>query len=701
MKMNEKIKPNHLSRKAIIYVRQSSQFQVQNNLESQRLQYNMKIKIEDLGWNNIEIIDDDLGQSASGTVQRTGFERMVSEVCMGSIGAIVARELSRFARNSREWQHLIEVCRVVDTILIDHDSVYDSRNSNDRLLLGLKGSLNEYELDLLRLRSLEARKAKAKRGELVVSVPVGFLKNKDLIEKDPDLRIQKAIQLVFSKFLELGSVRQTLYWFIDNEVKVPTRRLGQQVEWKRPIYTNIIGILKNPIYAGIYAYGKTKVHNVYGDGQLKKKLKSVSMNDWPVVIEDHHEGHITKEIYYRIQEMITGNSLHGSKNGKGAVRSGSALLTGLIRCKRCGRKLSVCYTGRDRNSLRYTCMRGYLDSGESKCIEFSGSSVDFAIDNEIMKILKPAGIQAAQMAWRKVQKEHNHVLDSFDLELQQARYTAQRIWKQYDQTDPENRLVAAELEKRWNDSLEQVKIVEQRIKSEKEKQETVQKPEQQEILALSSKLKTIWNHSSTDIKLKKRIIRTLIEEIITDIDPEFGFITITIHWKGGIHSELQVRRRKRGFNGQATSEKVVEVIKELVKVCSDEVLAGILNRHGYRTGHDNRWNKEKVKSCRLKRKIPKCTPEKKYELGWMNLTEATKYLGVSGPPLCKAVERGELKGSHPLPDGPWIFNKHDLDTPEVTDLVKNIKARRRKTPVKHNTDQLTLFAAKECSGGVL
>ena len=249
MKMNEKIKPNHLSRKAIIYVRQSSQFQVQNNLESQRLQYNMKIKIEDLGWNNIEIIDDDLGQSASGTVQRTGFERMVSEVCMGSIGAIVARELSRFARNSREWQHLIEVCRVVDTILIDHDSVYDSRNSNDRLLLGLKGSLNEYELDLLRLRSLEARKAKAKRGELVVSVPVGFLKNKDLIEKDPDLRIQKAIQLVFSKFLELGSVRQTLYWFIDNEVKVPTRRLGQQVEWKRPIYTNIIGILKNLIYS--------------------------------------------------------------------------------------------------------------------------------------------------------------------------------------------------------------------------------------------------------------------------------------------------------------------------------------------------------------------------------------------------------------------------------------------------------------------
>ena len=699
--MTDKIKPNHLSKKAIVYVRQSSHFQVQNNTESRRLQYNMKKRLEDLGWFNIEIIDDDLGQSASGTVLRTGFERMVSEVCMGLIGGIAARELSRFARNSGEWQHLIEVCRVVDTILIDHDSIYDSRNSNDRLLLGLKGSLNEYELDLLRLRSQEARKSKAERGELIVSVPAGYLKSEGRIEKDPDLRVSEAIQLVFAKFLELGSVRQTLYWFIYNGVKIPVRFQGQSLTWKRPVYPNIIGILKNPIYAGIYAYGRTKARQTYEEGQIKKVIKSVPMEDWTALIEDHHEGHISKETYYRIQNMIAENSLHGSKNGKGAVKRGGALLAGIIRCKRCGKKLAVSYTGRNKDSLRYSCRRGYLDNGEAKCIEFSGSAVDFAVVEEILKVIKPAGIDAAQKAWEEYQKENDHVIKSLELEFQQARYNSQRIWKQYNLTDPENRLVAAELEKRWNDSLENVKTIEQRIQSEKERQKTVYRPEKGEVLALSSKVKTVWNNSSTDIKLKKRIIRTLIEEVVVGVDSESGIIHIVVHWKGGIHSELQVRRRKRGFNGQATSEEAAQVIKELVKICSDEFIAGALNKNGYRTGHNNRWNKERVKNFRLKRKIPKCTPERKAELGWMNLSETAKYLGVSGLPLRKAVERGVLNGSHPLPDGPWIFNKRDLDTPEVAKLIDSIKGRGRKASAKQNADQLNLFTTKRCSGRVL
>lgn len=220
--MSEKIKPVHLSRQAILYIRQSSQFQVNYYQESKKLQYGMKARLKQMGWQDIEVVDDDLGISASGTEERCGFERMVAQVCMGKIGAVAARELSRFARNSREWQQLIEVCRVVDTILIDHDSVYDPRNSNDRLLLGLKGSLNEYELDLLRLRSQEARKEKARRGELLVSVPIGYIKGNGSIEKTPDLRIQKAINLVFEKFLELGSVRQTTHWFVHNDVKMPS-----------------------------------------------------------------------------------------------------------------------------------------------------------------------------------------------------------------------------------------------------------------------------------------------------------------------------------------------------------------------------------------------------------------------------------------------------------------------------------------------
>ena len=240
-----------------------------------------------MGWQNIEVIDDDLGISASGSEQRGGFERMVAQVCMGEIGAVVARELSRFARNSREWQQLIEVCRVVDTILIDHDSVYDPRNSNDRLLLGLKGSLNEYELDLLRLRSQEARKEKARRGELFVSVPIGYIKSNGSMEKTPDLRIQKAVDLVFEKFLELGSVRQTMYWFVNNDIKMPSNWLSDKVEWKLPGYSTIMKVLKNPVYAGIYSYGKTQLQKVFENGRLRKKSKTLPMKDWQVYIDPH------------------------------------------------------------------------------------------------------------------------------------------------------------------------------------------------------------------------------------------------------------------------------------------------------------------------------------------------------------------------------------------------------------------------------
>ncbi len=272
--MNEKVKAHHLSRKAILHIRQSSTYQVHHNQESRRLQYAMADRIRELGWTDVEVIDEDLGQSASGPVTRTGFERMVADVCMGNVGAVAAREVSRFARNSKEWQQLVEVCRVVDMLLIDQDSIYCPRGSNDRLLLGLKGSMNEYELDLLRQRSLEARYEKAKRGELIVSVPIGFLKTEiGTIEKDPDQRLQETIGLVFKKFSELQSARQTLMWFLEHDLKVPTRRYGAEVTWKRPKYASIYHILTNPVYGGAYAYGKTKPKIDYADGISRKSVQ--------------------------------------------------------------------------------------------------------------------------------------------------------------------------------------------------------------------------------------------------------------------------------------------------------------------------------------------------------------------------------------------------------------------------------------------
>jgi DNA invertase Pin-like site-specific DNA recombinase len=691
--MSEKIKPVHLSRKAILYIRQSSQFQVNYYQESKKLQYGMKARLEQMGWQDIEVIDDDLGISASGAEERGGFERMVAQVCMGQIGTVAARELSRFARNSREWQQLIEVCRVVDTILIDHDSVYDPRNSNDRLLLGLKGSLNEYELDLLRLRSWEARKEKARRGELLVSVPVGYVNHNGFIEKTPDLRIQKAVELVFEKFLELGSVRQTTHWFVNNDVKMPSTWLTEKVDWKLPGYSIIVKILKNPVYAGIYAYGKTQVQQVFEEGRLRKQSKLLPMKDWQVFIEDHHEAYVSKERFFRIQAMITENAQN--ETSKGAAKKGASLLTGLLRCKRCGRKLVVSYVGRQKNVLRYVCQRGYLDAGQPKCISFNGNDVDAAVANEILKVIKPSAIDASYQAWDDYCRREDEIVASLQLELQQAQYDSRRAWKQYDATDPENRLVASELEKRWNSSLEKIRNLEQKIEQERLRRKTTAMPNKEEFLSLSKDIPLIWDHPETDVTLKKRILRTLIEEVLVDVDSEKGLIEVVIHWKGGIHSELQVRRRKKGRNNLATSDNVADIIKELAKVCSDDMIANNMNRNGYKTGFNNRWNQERVTSFRAKRKIPKCTAESKTEGGWMNLSEASVFLGITNLPLRKAVEKGQLKAIHPLPDGPWIFNRMDLDTQDARMVVEAIK-NRRKMAAKRYDGELSLFNSSTC-----
>jgi DNA invertase Pin-like site-specific DNA recombinase len=672
--MSEKIKPHHIGRKAILYVRQSSTFQVQNNLESQKLQYAMRDRLCSLGWCDIEVIDEDLGRSASGTVTRAGFERMVAEVCLGQVGAVAAREVSRFARNSREWQKLVEVCRVVDTLLIDQEMVYTPRQSNDRLLLGLKGSLNEYELDLLRQRSVEARREKAKRGELIVASPAGYIKGEDRLEKDPDLRVQERVLLVFSKFVELGSARQTLLWFLEHGLQVPVSAPRDQVVWRRPRYTTIYKMLTNPVYAGAYAYGRTEHSVQYEQGEARRRSRRKPRGQWWALIRDTHEGYISWKQFEEIEHMMI-NNVHVSDRS-GTAKRGLALLAGLLRCRRCGRKVMVAYTGKEPYVLRYVCHRSALDNGEPPCITFAGLGLDEAISHELMAVLEPAAINAAALAAEQATVQQEEIISVLKRELEATRYSARRAEKQYEATDPDNRLVASELERRWNGALEKVQQLEMRIEQVMRGRQGMPTTKE-EFESLAGDLEAVWKHPETDVRLKKRIVRTLIEEVVVDVDGQAGEIIAVVHWKGGVHTELRILRRRRGFSRAHTPPEIVDAVRVLVRICSDDTIAGALSRSGLVTGMGNRWTRERVTSLRSHHGIPPYSAERRRVEGWFTLTEAADHLQISGITLRLAIERGEIEAEHPLASGPWIINRRALETEQALRFAERIHRQRR------------------------
>jgi len=684
--MSEKIRPQHLARKAILYVRQSSPYQVIHNLESQKLQYAMEERLHQLGWREIEIVDDDLGRSAAGLVTRAGFERMVAEVCLGKVGAVAAREVSRFARNSREWQQLVEVCRVVDTVLIDQEMVYAPRLSNDRLLLGLKGSLNEYELDLLRQRSVEARREKARRGELLQAAPVGYIKTEEQrLEKDPDLRVQQAILLVFRKFMELGTVRQTLMWFLEHGLQIPARNARGETFWKRPVYRSMHRLLTSPIYGGAYTYGKTEHLVRYDGGKPRHLCRRKPREQWLALIPSAHEGYVSWKEFECIAGAIRENTL-----GAGAAKNGPALLTGLLRCARCGRKLTVRYTGNGHDVLRYACFRGWLDNGEPRCIAFGGISVDEAISREVLRVVQPAAIEASVLASQELGRQQDDIRDALHRDLEAARYAAERAQRQYDASDPENRLVTAELERRWNLALQHVRDIEVRIEQHGAAADANPAASLEDLCQLSQQLETIWTDPATSMRLKKRIVRALIEEVLVDVDSAASELALTLHWKGGAHTELRLPRRRRGQCSTQTSRELIEAVGVLARICSDDLIAGILNRNGHVTGRGNRWTRERVTTLRSHHRIP-CCPRDVQPHPWMTLTDAAIQLDVSPRTLRLAIDRGEIPADHPFADGPWVISRDVLKGESAQSLKRRVSQGTRRPAVPDSQQEESLF----------
>ena len=405
--MNPKLTAERLERGAIVYIRQSTPGQVLHHQEGRRRQYALEDQAHQLGFQRVSVIDEDLGRSGSGLVERAGFQQLVGAVCAGTVGAVFCLEASRLARNGREWHYLIEWCGMTETVIVDPDGVYDPSLLNDRLLLGLKGTMSEFEMNLLRQRSSAAIRQKAQRGELQFGLPVGYVWTAEgRIEKEPDLRVQQALGLVFSKMTELGSVRQVLLWFRREGIGLPMSNQGPsggRTIWGPAVYSALLRLLANPLYGGAYAFGKTKTRTRVIDGRARKTVGHKKPRcEWTVLIPDHHLGYISWEQYERNQAMMAANTHMKARMEPKAGRGGRALLSGLLRCRRCGRMLYVGYSGSQGTVLRYQCRGAHMRDGGARCITFSGLRVDRAVSGEVLRAIGGNAVEAAVEAAEKM-----------------------------------------------------------------------------------------------------------------------------------------------------------------------------------------------------------------------------------------------------------------------------------------------------------
>ena len=678
--MSEKIRPTHLERAAYVYIRQSTVTQVRENRESQRRQYQLAERAREFGFRHVEVVDEDLGISASGSDHRPGFGRLLAAVCEGEVGAVLALEASRLARNNRDWHHLIDLCALTDTLVIDPNGAYDPKHLNDRLLLGLKGTMSEFELGLLRQRALEALRQMVRRGEVLTEVPAGYIRTGDnRCEMNPDRQVQEAVRAVFSKFRELGSGRQVLLWHHEAQLPLPRVRPGtggREITWRLPAYQSILSILKNPIYAGAFVYGRRRTVTRVVNGRVRKSPgHEVPRDEWQVLIRDHHPGYISWQEYVDNQEQLLNNAGMRGKMKKGAAKRGSALLAGLLRCARCGRKLHVSYCGSNGRIVRYFCRGANINHGKATCISFAGRKVDQSVAASVLAAISPAGIEAAETAWREDHQAGREKLSALELAVEKARYETDRARRQFDRVEPENRLVASELERRWEQALRRQTDLNQRLRQSELEVEEFSEKEREQLLKLGNDLDAVWHHPQASVTLKKRIVRTVLEEIVADIEDDPPRVLLKLHWAGGVHTALEVSKNRPGQHRRCTDRKLVDLVAELVKVCNDRAIAAILNRLGYRTGVGNTWKESRVRSLRGTHSIPAFDSGE--ERPWLTLEQAATALGVSGATTRRLIKAGILPGRQVITYAPWVIERSSLNLPEVQGAVAAIKKGRR------------------------
>ena len=657
-----KVTTEHLARSAYVYIRQSTADQLTHNHESQRRQYGLVNRAKQLGWTDVEVIDDDLGRSGGG-IARPGLERLLAAICEARVGAVLAIEASRLARNGRDWHTLIEFCGLVGTIIVDEDGIYDPRHPNDRLLLGMKGTMSELELSLFRQRSQEALKQKARRGALVLGVAAGYVKvGCDRIEKNPDQRVQDALQLVFSKFAEFQSARQVHIWLRDEGIELPVKSRGGEARgiiWRLPAYNIVHNVLNNAIYAGAYAFGRTTSRVSVKNGR-KHVRRGVHrpMTEWDVLIKDHHEAYITWDEFERNLHVIANNANgKGSAKVRGAVRRGELLLPGLLRCGHCGRKLHVSYSGK---LGRYNCYGARTNHGTARCISISGLSIDAAVSTEVLHVLKPLGIDAAVKAIETQTSETSAAQRQLELSLQQARYETAHARRQYDAVDPANRLVAGELERRWNEALQAVHRIEGEIATiVSSKPAPLGERERHQLMQLGADLELAWSHPAATAATRKRILRTALNEIV--VRKEGAIVHAVLHWQGGDHTALQVKQRlNAGGRHHWPPEDTISLVRELARLMPDWQIARLLNRCGKPTGYSNGWTQERVRGFRRHHGIAVYRDGERAERSEITLDAAAEIIGVCKMTALRMIRRGDIKGRQVCTGAPWVIKAEDV-----------------------------------------
>jgi DNA invertase Pin-like site-specific DNA recombinase len=689
--MSPKITSDHLGRAAIVYVRQSTMAQVVGNLESQRRQYDLAGAARASGFASVKVIDDDLGRSGSGTVERPGFERLVAMVCSGDVGAVYCIEASRLARNGRDWHHLIELCALAGTLVIDPEGAYDPRIVNDRLLLGLKGTMSEYELSLMRQRGLAARDSKARRGEFQFMLPPGFCWSEaGKIEIDPDEHMQEAVRMVFAKFRELGSARQVFLWLRSADIKLPVVRRNidvYKVVWKAPSYHAVMQILHNPLYAGAYAFGKNTQRTRIVNGRAHKVSGfRKPREEWTVLLRDNHAAYISWREYEDNQQLLLENAYMKRNCARKSARGGRALLTGLMRCGRCGRMMRVFYGMGKGHAHRYQCRGDDAHVGAGLCIGAGGVRIDRAIALQLLEAVSDRAVEAAIFATDQIERSTSEIIAAAERDLEAARYEAGLAARRHELVDPAKRFVARELEARWNGALEKVVALERRIEELRGVAAARPKIDRAVLIRLAQNLPAAWNAPTTDTRTKQRLIHILVHEIVCDLDDAANEVVLLIHWTGGRHSELRVPRVKTGRGPTDAAPSAVEAIRKLASRWCDREIAVSLNRMRCKTGDGETWTTVRVRAMRERLGVPE--RRQPPDDGMISLAKAAERLKICVGSAKRLVDWGILPATQLIPGSTWLVPSDALDSPVVQQGAQDVIARRPKNYENYQYDKV-------------